>query len=48
MIGSLYDHIWQKAMKEYAKGFFGSEMRYPTPWWWFQINAFRTSEQMNN
>jgi hypothetical protein len=38
MIGSLYDHIWQKRMKEYAKGCFGSEMRYPTPWWWFQRN----------
>jgi hypothetical protein len=48
MIGSLYDHIWQKAMKEYAKGFFGSEQVYPTPWWWFQINAFKMSEQMNN
>jgi hypothetical protein len=48
MVGSLYDHVWQRAMTEYAKGYFGTKMRYPTPWWWFQINAIRTRDQMNN
>ena len=46
MIGSLYDHLCQKAMREYASGYFGSDMVYPPPWWWFQINAFKMAEQL--
>jgi hypothetical protein len=46
MIVSFSDHLCQKAMKEYANGYFGSEMVYPPPWWWFQINAFMIAEQL--
>ena len=45
---SLYDHIWQRAYMEYGKGLFGTRQKYPSPWWWFQMNAFRRKEQMNN
>jgi hypothetical protein len=45
---SLFDHIWQRAYTEYGKGLFGSRQKYPSPWWWFQMSAFRKKEQMNN
>ena len=45
-IGSLSDHLGQKGMKEYANGYAGGAMVYPTPWWWFQINAIMKSEEL--
>ena len=45
---SLYDRLWQKAFIEYGRGAFGTRMKYPSPWWWFQMNVFRRQEEMNH
>ena len=42
----LFDHIWQRSYTEYGKNAYGSRMKYPTPWWWFQMNAFKKQEEL--
>ena len=42
----LCDHLWQKAYVEYGRNAYGARMKYPSPWWWFQMNVLQKQEEL--